>query len=330
MKNFYGFTGIMISLFIAMLGYVLRLSREDLEASLITFASSFVKTFLSWLLVQYIITRNKPAWHGWKAVLAILGCILISLIFFNINRPITGAQSRIMMFPRGMRAIYFLLLVRGVVIGGFLYYISYLLRKAFISQQSKLENIRLKQENLQAKLSLLQEQISPHFLFNSLGTLRSMVQEKAPREFIQRLSDVYRYLLNNQTADLVALNIELDFTLAYLHILKERFENALITEIAVEHAVYKRKLPPVTLQLLIENAVKHNVVSAETPLTIRIYTNGSDRLVVSNTLQRRNTVSDSLGSGLSNIRERYHLLSGLDISVEETEDDFTVSIPLLA
>lgn len=319
----------MIALFIALLGYVLRLSRVEMESSLVTFSSSFVNTFLSWLLIQYIINRNKPAWHGWKIVLAMLGCTLISIILFSITKSFTGAQNRVNALPRGIRAVYFLLLMRSIVIGGFLYYIIYLLRKAYISQQSKLENERLKQENLQAKLSLLQEQVSPHFLFNSLGTLRTMMEEKAPREFIQRLSDVYRYLLSNKTADLVMLRAELDFTLAYLHILKERFENALITEIEVTHEAYYRKLPPVTLQLLIENAVKHNIVSVEMPLQIRIYTNGHDWLVVSNSLQPRKSVSDSLGSGLSNIRERYRILAGLDISVTKTDHHFTVSIPLL-
>ncbi len=116
------------------------------------------------------------------------------------------------------------------MIGGFLYYIAYLLRMSAQIQQSRLENEQLKKENLQARLSLLQEQVSPHFLFNSLGTLRSMVQEKAPREFIQRLSEVYRYLLSNRMADLVELRAELDFTAAYLHILQERFEAAIVTE----------------------------------------------------------------------------------------------------
>lgn len=102
-----------------------------------------------------------------------------------------------------MRVVYFLLITRGMVVGGFLYFIAYLLRMAAINQQSRLENERLKKENLQARLARLQEQVNPHFLFNSLGTLRSMVNEEAPREFIQRLAEVYRYLLDNRQADLV-------------------------------------------------------------------------------------------------------------------------------
>jgi two-component system LytT family sensor kinase len=218
--------------------------------------------------------------------------------------------------------------MRGLVIGCFLYFISYLLRMSARSQQSQLENERLKQENLQARLSLLQEQVSPHFLFNSLGTLQSMVREPAPREFIQRLSEVYRYLLSNRMADLILLRAELDFTLAYLHILKERFEDALVVRINIAENALTKKLPPASLQLLIENAVKHNVATTEMPLGINIYSE-EGWLVVSNSLQKKNKTGNSLGSGLNSIKERYQLLAGLSILVDETGGHFTVRIPLI-
>lgn len=328
MKKYYPVTGLIISFFLALLGYVLRLNREEISSSLISFISSFVNAFLSWLLIQVVLQMHRPAGYGWKAVVAIAGCMLISLLPVNITRHFAEVQSRIDALPKGMRAVNFLLLMRGIVIGGFLYFISYLLRISAISQQSQLENERLKQENLQARLSLLQEQVSPHFLFNSLGTLQSMVHEQAPREFIQRLSEVYRYLLSNQMADLIALRAELDFTLAYLHILKERFEDALVVEINIAENALANKLPPASLQLLIENAVKHNVATADMPLRISIYTE-EKWLIVSNSLQKKNKTGNSLGSGLSSIRERYQLLAGLTIIVNETKDHYTVRIPLI-
>lgn len=319
----------MISLFIALLGYVLRLGREEMGASLAMPVASFVNAYLSWWLIQYVIRWQRPVNYGWKAALAIGGCMLISFLLFTLNSRFTGVRDRFELLTRGRQLISLLLLGRGLVIGGFLYYIAYLLSMSAQSQQSSLENEQLKKENLQARLSLLQEQVSPHFLFNSLGTLRSMVQEKAPREFIQRLSEVYRYLLSNRMADLVELQSELDFTEAYLHILQERFEAAIVTEIHVEDKLRSRKLPTATLQLLIENAVKHNVVTIEDPLNIFIYTVENKWLVVSNSLKRRNKVSDSLGNGLSNIQERYRLLAGLDIGIAETDKLFTVRVPLL-
>lgn len=322
-------TGIIISLFVALLGYVLRLNRENVSASLVALLSSFTGSFLSWLFIQAVLQWRMPAGKLQKAALAVMGCMLISTVPFSITRHFTDVQERIDLLPRGLKAVYFLLLMRGAVVGGFLYFIADLLRMSDMKQQAQLENERLKQENLQAKLSILQQQVSPHFLFNSLGTLRSMVQEKAPRQFIQRLSDVYRYLLSNRMAGLVTLRDELDFTRAYLYILQERLEDALVTEINIGEEALQQKLPPASLQLLVENAVKHNVASVETPLTIRVYVDEEGWLVVSNTLQKRDTVIDSLGRGLGNIRERYRLLAGLNISVTETNHAFTVRTPLI-
>ena len=328
MKKYYPVTGLIISFFLALLGYVLRLNREEISSSLISFTSSFVNAFLSWLLIQFVLQMNRPAGYGWKAIIAIAGCMLISLLPVNVTRHFAEVQSRIDALPKGMRAVNFLLLMRGMVIGGFLYFISYLLRMSAIRQQAQLENERLKQENLQVRLGLLQEQVSPHFLFNSLGTLQSMVHDQAPRKFIQRLSEVYRYLLSNRMADLITLRAELDFTLAYLHILKERFEDALTVEIHIAEKDLAKKLPPASLQLLIENAVKHNVATTDRPLRINIYSE-EEWLVVSNSLLKKGRAGNSLGSGLSSIRERYQLLAGLTITVNETPGHYTVRIPLI-
>ncbi|MCL4639724.1 MULTISPECIES: sensor histidine kinase [Olivibacter] len=329
MKRLYPLTGSIISLFIALLGYVLRSYREETASSLLTFAGSFVNVFLSWLVIQSVIQLDKPRWHGWKAAIAIAACMCISLVVFYSIQDIGEIRGRVAALPRGMRVVYFLLLMRGMVLGGFLYYIVYLLRMAEVTQRSRLENERLKKENLQARLSLLQEQVSPHFLFNSLGTLQSMINERAPRQFIQRLADVYRYLLNNRMADLVYLRAELDFARSYLYILQERFEHALFVDIDITEQFLGMKLPPMTLQVLIENAVKHNVADVEVPLHLQINATDTNRLTVSNSLQPKPTQGDSLGTGLDNIRERYRLLAGQEIEVLKTAHAFTVSVPLL-
>ena len=331
MKKFYPLTGAIISVFIALLGQVLRARREEMLSSLLVLLGSFINAFLSWLWIQYIIQRNRPAGYGWKALVAVTGCIVVSIALFYLLRDVAEVRNRMEVLQRSMKAVYFLLVARGLILGGFLYFIAFLLRMSALSQQSRLENARLKQENLQARLSLLQEQISPHFLFNSLGTLRTMVQEPPAREFIQRLSEVYRYLLGSRMADMVELKAELDFTQAYLHILRERFEDALIADIQIPAAYYNKTIPPSTLQLLIENAVKHNVATIETPLRIRIFVDGADRLVVSNSLQRKTVANESpgTGTGLSNIRERYRILTGSDISIKEEVDGFSVSVFLL-
>lgn len=331
MTRFYPLKGAVIAVFIALLGQVLRAHREEMLSSWSTFPASFANAFFSWLWIQYIIQRNRPAGYGWKALVSVTGCIVISIALFYLLRDVAEVRNRIEALQMGMRAVYGVLAARGLVVGGFLYFIAFLLQMAAVSQQPKLENERLKQENLQARLSLLQEQISPHFLFNSLGTLRSMVEEPAAREFIQRLSEVYRYLLGSRMADLVELRVELDFIGAYLHILRERFEDALVADIRIPPQYHHKKIPPATLQLLIENAVKHNIATAETPLRISIHAEAPDRLVVSNSLQRKTVAGESTGTGtgLSNIRERYRILAGRDINITEQSREFSVSVFLL-
>lgn len=331
MKRYCPWTGIIISIFIALLGYVLRASRDEVDTSFYSFIGSFSNAFLSWLVIQWIIQIDKIGGYLVKCVIMLVGCIAISLSLFYIKQELAIVHDRVPVFTRDMRVIYYLLITRGIVIGGFLFFIAYLLRISELSQRSRIENEYLKQENLKARLSLLQEQVSPHFFFNSLGTLRSMISDAAPRIFIQRLSDVYRYLLNNKMADLVTLEAELDFSLAYLHILKERFEDALQFDINIGDEWYSKKVPPMTLQMLIENAVKHNAVDIETPLKICIETTRDGIwLAVVNTLRQRSRMEESVGTGLNNIRERYRLLTGIEIAVEESDHEFKVSVPLIA
>src|SRR5690606_28833827 len=165
MKRLYPLPGSIISVFIALLGYVLRNYREETVSSLLTLAGSFAHVFLSWLVVQSLIQLDTPRWQGWQIAIVIAAYISIpSLLCYGI-RDIDEIRERVSVWPRGMRVVYFLLLMRGIILGGFLYYIAYLLRMAEMNQRSRLENERLKKENLQARLSLLQEQLSPHFLF---------------------------------------------------------------------------------------------------------------------------------------------------------------------
>ncbi|WP_298732241.1 histidine kinase [uncultured Chitinophaga sp.] len=331
MKRFYPLTGAVIAFFIALLGQVLRTQREEVLSSWSTMPLSFVNAFLSWCWIQYVLQRNRPSAKAWKALLSVSGCVIISIALFFLLRDVAAVRNRMEALQKGMGAVYAVLVARGLVVGSFLYFIAFLLWMAAQRQQARLENERLQQEHLKARLSLLQEQISPHFLFNSLGTLRSMVEEPAARDFIQRLSEVYRYLLGNRMAELVALHVELDFIRAYLHILQERFEDALVTDIRIPASYHHKKIPPATLQLLIENAVKHNVASPEMPLRICIHAAAPDRLVVSNSLQRKNVRPENIGTGtgLSNIRERYRILAGRDIDVTEEAGKFSVSVFLL-
>lgn len=194
------------------------------------------------------------------------------------------------------------------------------------------ELTKTKNENLETQLKLLKQQISPHFLFNSLNTLRCIATDNKTKSYITQLSNVYRYLLTNnkyKDEDLVLLKDELEFTNSYLYILKERFEDSLDIDINISQETLYMQIPPLALQVLIENATKHNVVSMDSPLSIYIYNEGEETLVVKNNLQPKLSSEDSLGIGLDNIKKRYQLLSDKEIEIIKTDTDFTVKIPLI-
>lgn len=192
------------------------------------------------------------------------------------------------------------------------------------------ETEMLKRESLQAQLNALRTQVNPHFLFNNLNTLSSLIPEnpKHAVDFVQQLSKVYRHILEVKDEKSISLKDELEVLHAYSFLLKTRFGNNLEVHINIPEEKMNRKIVPLSLQILMENAIKHNVVSSDKPLQIDVFTdNGS--LVLSNNLQVKKQVSESTGIGLNNIRNRYKLLGDEEVKVTEDENSFTVSIPLI-
>lgn len=191
----------------------------------------------------------------------------------------------------------------------------------------------LKKMNLQTQLESLKEQVKPHFLFNSLNTLQGLVMEDDKEQavaFIINLSQVYRYLLQSNEQVLTSLEKELAFVQAYVDLLKTRYERGLTLEVNVASDALVYSLPPLTLQMLVENAVKHNRISITHPLTIRVYSDAAHNLLVVNNLQRKQTVVPSNQMGLTNISAKYRLLNQPDPVIYQTETIFQVSVPLLS
>ncbi|WP_128545850.1 sensor histidine kinase [Larkinella soli] len=190
---------------------------------------------------------------------------------------------------------------------------------------------RLKKENLQSQLDSLKSQINPHFLFNSLSTLSSLVTEdpKLAEKFIDELASVYRYVLQTNEQPLTTLTSELQFIRAYFHLLQMRFGRSVELEVAVDERCNGFLLPPLTLQLLVENAVKHNTALPTRPLLVRIYTDEANNLFVVNTLRKKQNVVPSNRTGLANIRSKYRLLGQPDVVIRQTDECFQVMIPLI-
>ncbi|MBT8317019.1 MAG: Pr2TM family membrane protein [Lutibacter sp.] len=200
--------------------------------------------------------------------------------------------------------------------------------KALTEDKVKEQQIVAKTET--AKYESLKSQIDPHFLFNSLNVLTSLIGENPiqAEKFTTKLSKVYRYVLEQKSKDLVSLDEELHFAKTYMELLKMRFENAVTFEIPEAASNSELKIIPLSLQLLLENSIKHNVVSEENPLKVVIHEEDGF-LIVNNNFKPKKILEQGTKVGLKNIIERYNLITLKKVVVEKTLEDFTVKLPLL-
>jgi len=195
-----------------------------------------------------------------------------------------------------------------------------------------LKTAELQRIALEAQLQSLKAQLDPHFMFNNFSTLSALITEdqSLAQHFLENLSRVYRYMIINLNKNIISVEEELDFAQAYFYLIKIRLGNNVKMEIDISDEVLKKGIPPITLQLLIENAIKHNMASRSKPLLITISMDGEETLVISNTLQRLNYNIPSTCTGLKNIESRYTLLSDQSFEIIETEKKFIVKLPLLS
>lgn len=197
-------------------------------------------------------------------------------------------------------------------------------------KNSLIEVEKYKTESLQAQLQNLKNQINPHFLFNNMSVLSSLVykdQDKAV-DFINQLSKVYRYLLDNKDRELVTLEDELAFIRSYTYLLQIRFDTNIKFEVNVDNNSLHKLLPPMAIQILVENAIKHNEISEEQPLTVTIKSI-DDVLEVNNNLQLRTNNEPSSKTGLKNIKDRFSYFTDKPVEILENTTSFSVKIPLL-
>ena len=198
-------------------------------------------------------------------------------------------------------------------------------------KKSVREEEQSKQILIQAQLDALQNQAQPHFFFNTLNTLRDIIDQNPKEdamEFVDKLSDIYRFLLEAGNDNLIPLNKELKFAKAYIHIQTERFGDNLKLNWDISKASSDAMVVPMSLQLLLENAIKHNVISKSKPLTVDVAVQDNN-LIVSNKMEPKSTQVPSTKVGLANIKKRYALISGKSIEITNIENRFMVSLPLL-
>lgn len=195
-------------------------------------------------------------------------------------------------------------------------------------RQSAINEERFKMENIRSRFEVLKNQVNPHFLFNSFNVLSELVYQDADKasQFIQQLSDVYRYVLEKRDHEVVLVQDELSFLEKYVFLQQIRFQQGLLFDIDVQ--TKEAHIPPMTLQLLVENALKHNSVSEEEPLHIQIFEHDG-YIEVCNNVQKKRTPEEASGVGLINIQERYKYLSDNEVKIIRTPTRFSVQVPLL-
>ncbi|PIE48414.1 MAG: histidine kinase [Flavobacteriales bacterium] len=283
-----------------------------------------------WLVIKL---DQKFSWEYLPKKRAIYGIIggvivtLISIVFLRAFISTTIEKQSIEEFIAGEKVRYYVFpfLISIIVILAF-YTINFYqaLNKRKIKQHQVVAETEI------AKYESLKSQLDPHFLFNSLNVLTALIDEnpKQAEQFTTKLSQVYRYVVEQKDKDLVSLEEELHFAKIYMGLLKMRFEEALRFTLPEETIPENYKIVPLSLQLLLENAIKHNIVSDDKPLNIAI-TIEDHELIISNNYNPKQTLKKGVGVGLKNIRERYNLISYRQPTFQKTEDTFVAKLPLL-
>ena len=251
--------------------------------------------------------------------------LAINYLIFVVFQDLNPAQF----FSERMIWVHLFYIILSLCVSTFMHARSFM---ANWKQASKKEVIEHKMiaGTASAKFESLKNQIDPHFLFNSLNVLSSLIEENPEnaQRFTTSLSKIYRYVLEQKDKELVSVDEELAFAKTYMNLLKMRFENSLFYELPTTILNPEAKVVPLSLQLLLENTVKHNVVSEQRPLHIRIFLEG-DYLVVENDYQKKEVLQERQGVGLQNIINRYGIITNRKVLVEQNELVFAVKIPVL-
>lgn len=303
---------------------------ELLKAFAIYQLYAFVLTFINTWFFDYLNkTYYREARLYKKLIIGFIGSLIITIVALIFLRFLVvvyfygGNPETFLKNSQG----YFLFGILMTIIISLAFHVIYFYK---VISEEKVTESQVVAKTETAKYESLKSQLDPHFLFNSLNVLTSLIGENPAlaEKFTTKLSKVYRYVLEQKNKDLITFDEELQFAKTYMELLKMRFEGAIDFEIPESASNAEFKIVPLSLQILLENAVKHNVISAEVPLTIKIFEE-TDYLVVQNVLNKKSVLGKSTKVGLKNIEERYGLISRRPVFIKEEDGVFTVKLPLL-
>ncbi|MFT3682043.1 MAG: histidine kinase [Ferruginibacter sp.] len=297
-------------------------------------------SYLFTILIAWIIYEGSRILHfslrsyfDWKAPLKKILALLLVLPFYCVPVSIILLVCWYKIFLNGQ--VNWEVIKLAVIIITIAVFFTVNVYETFFTVRDmaaeKISKEQLERAKAESELEALKNQIDPHFIFNSLNTLSHLIEDNPgnAKMFNDNLADVYRYILQNKARNLVLLKDEMDFLESYFSLLKMRFEDAVQMSCAVnEHLLSVYLVPPISIQLLVENAIKHNEFSVKQPLLISISMH-ENVLVVHNSITKKAFVKTSSKIGLVNLNERYKLLTQQSITISEDDKNFTVQLPLL-
>lgn len=270
---------------------------------------------------------KHPIQRAWIGVIGSISFTMILLIGLNfILWHLIYGNDLSVLWLRENRTFYLVAIIITAIITITMHAIGFFKE----GQRERLANERLRQEKLETELGALRSQIDPHFLFNSFNVLSGLIDEDTEKaqSFLARLSSIYRYVLEQRNEATSTVAEELDFASQYLSLQQTRFENSIQLDAQISESSLGKKIPSLSLQLLLENAIKHNSFNPTHPLQIKIK-EASGQLVVQNNRKARQSLAKGSGMGLQNIKDRYQLLAGPAPEVLSDASSFTVKLPLL-
>ena len=294
------------------------------------FLRSMVMFCFSWLVLSFnLVWKNQ--WQGQK-----IRSQLSTDIAINAGILILGVTALTILkqiFSPGFfegRQLFFMTFFAYLIVQLILLLISRVINLNFQHQQNLLEKEQAKQKALQHQLQALRTQINPHFLFNALNSLNALIRQKSENAstFVDKLSWLLRSTLQRSDKDFISLQDELEYLEAYIFLQKERFGEKFNVDIRIPEEWKKEMIPSFSLQLLVENAIKHNVASKQNPLLVEIYPK-EGFLIVKNKIQERRDGLESTGTGLSNLSTRFQLLKKRTIQIQNDEQYFSVKLPVI-
>jgi two-component system, LytTR family, sensor kinase len=308
----------------------------DFEAHYQLLMAHFILVYISMMLMWLVVfaflkptTNDEHLYKSRDVLLVFIYCVLLVVPFFAIGYFVERSfVKELATFDHN--EFIELYALRTAFQFGLAMTFKYLTDSRELARTYFEQTQQLQVANTKAQFEILKQQINPHFLFNALSTLKSLIRIQDPQAeaFVMSLSDVYRKLLTRRDKELIRLSDEMDIVNSYLFMQQLRFENNLIIKTDIKTEELKLFIPPFALQLLIENTIKHNVISQRKPLIIRLCVK-DNKIIVENTKQPKKTTEESTGWGLSSLIERYTSFTLMPIDIKETDTLFSVALPLL-